>query len=221
MIPVVRTYSFDTSRTLRYFAGHEHFLRKLRKHFLNPSEPWGRLFQVSFLRQLGQKLRANDVSLVEDAYQQAVEIIDAGVRFSAALPLYVRIREHVPEAPERERGVYYFLAEAGFKIVAYGGMIRTAYFMSKNPQESKYTLFKDAWFSLRARALAPKLTNSPNGVRLEYPEVDWFNRENWMTCPNPHPAPRRGRRERPLPAGIDEWLAEVAAPRKESSRDHV
>jgi hypothetical protein len=204
------------------FRDEEHFVSKLRKHYLNPSEPWGRLFGVNFLRQVGQKLREQDVSLVAEAYAQAVEIIDAGVLFAAQQPIFMCVKETVAQQWRLQyRWCYYLLAEAGFKIVAHGGILRSAYFLSKNPQESKYTLFKEAWSAMRLRAMTPRMLEGPAGVEKQQPEVRWFSRQNWTTCPNPHAAPRRTRPPRTKPPGIDEWLDDVAPKRNEISRDSM
>jgi hypothetical protein len=48
---------------------------------------------------------------------------------------------------------YFLLAEPGFKVVAHGGVVRTAYFIAKTPGDSAFTLFRQAWKAIKARAL--------------------------------------------------------------------
>lgn len=83
-----RSYDLPTATTLAFFRDEEHFVRKVRDHFLNPDEPWSRLLGVHFLRQLGQKLAVGEVSVLKAAYDRTLPMLDRGIGFAAALPLF-------------------------------------------------------------------------------------------------------------------------------------
>jgi hypothetical protein len=85
-----RSYQLPTTTTLAFFQDQEHFERKVRDHFLSTNEPWSRLLGVHFLRQLSQKLATGEVSVLEDAYERTLPVLDEGIGFAAAPPLYVR-----------------------------------------------------------------------------------------------------------------------------------
>jgi hypothetical protein len=195
-----RSYRLPAEVSLRIFPDQDRFLVKVRKHFLNPNEPWVRLFGAAFLQQLGRKLNAADVSLVAEAYRKAVEIIDEGVRFAEQQPLYLRIEEEIEQGGRTSRRqVLYLLGRYGFKIVAHGGKIRSAYFMTKSPRDSYFTLFKEAWGALRARALARRYFDSESDQAIVNVGVEFYNRQTWTDCPNPHRKPRRPRPARAVP----------------------
>src|SRR5262249_23093190 len=176
-----RTYELPTATTLAFFRDEEHFARKVRDHFLNPGEPWSRLLGVHFLRQLGQKLSAGEVSVLEAAYERALPVLDSGIGFAAALPLFVRYQAESTygEGKMSRHEGYFLLAEAGFKVVAHGGIVRTAYFLTKTPGDSSFTLFKEAWRAIKARALTRQYVDHKAGRTVLQRQVEWFSPENW------------------------------------------
>lgn len=207
-----RSYELPTATTLAFFRDEEHFARKVRDHFLNPNEPWPRLLGVHFLRQLGQKLDAGEVSVLEAAYDRALPVLNGGIGFAAALPLFVRYQaesDYGDGKLQRHEG-YLLLAEQGFKVVAYGGIVRTAYFVTKTPGDSYFTLFKEAWRAIKARALTRQYVDDKGGRIVLHRHVEWYSPENWAHCPNPHRKPRSVTRPaRPLAPDVAYWLAQV------------
>jgi hypothetical protein len=208
-----RSYELPSATSLAFFKDESHFARKVRDHFLNPGEPWSRLLGVHFLRQLGQKLAAGEVSVLEEAYERSLPVLDQGIGFAAALPLYVRFQAESAygEGKMSCHQGYYLLAEAGFKLVAQGGIIRTAYFLTKTPEDSYFTLFKEAWRAIKARALTQKYIDYKGGRTVLHRRVDWFSPENWARCPNPHRKPQTSVRPvKPLSPEVEFWLEQVA-----------
>jgi hypothetical protein len=207
-----RSYELPSATALAFFKDEEHFARKVRDHFLNPGEPWSRLLGVHFLRQLGQKLSAGEVSVLEEAYERALPVLDGGIRFAAGLPLFVRYEAEVAygEGKMSRHEGYFLLAEAGFKVVAHGGIVRTAYFLTKTPGDSSFTLFKEAWRAIKARALMRQYVDHKAGRTVRHLRVEWFNTENWAHCPNPHRNPRSSARPaKPLSPEVEYWLQRV------------
>lgn len=207
-----RSYQIPTTTTLAFFRDQEHFVRKVRDHFLNPGEPWSRLLGVHFLRQLSQKLAAGEVSVLEAAYDRVLPVLDGGIGFAAALPLFIRYlaESDYGDGHMRRHEGYFFLAEAGFKVVAHGGIVRTAYFLAKTPGDSAFTLFRKAWKAIKARALRPQYVDHRAGRTVRHLRVEWFSPENWARCPNPHRKPRTSPRPgRPLPPEVEYWLQRV------------
>jgi hypothetical protein len=208
-----RSYELPAATSLAFFKDEEHFARKVRDHFLNPGEPWSRLLGVHFLRQVGQKLAAGEVSVLEEAYGRTVPVLDGGIGFAAALPLFVRYRAELDYGEgkmSRHQG-YFLLAEAGFKVVAHGGTVRTAYFLTKTPGDSYFTLFKEAWRAIKARALTRQYVDHKGGRTVLHRRVEWFSPENWAHCPNPYRKPRSSARPaKPLPPEVEYWLEQVA-----------
>lgn len=207
-----RQYKLPRAMAIQFFRSAEHFALKVRKHFLCPQEPWHRLFGADFLKSAGKNWSAQSVTVVAEAYAKAVDILDGAIRFAEHLPLYVRARQ---EFEFRRRGypsqqrVFYFLDRSGFKTVAFRGVLRTAYFCCKTANDSAYTLFREAWASLRARALSKQyVSDHPRGLVHNH-HVDLFSQENWKTCPNPHPSDRPPRPSRALPEDVALWLDEV------------
>jgi hypothetical protein len=208
-----RTYQLPTATNLAFFRDEEHFAQKVRDHFLNPSEPWSRLLGVHFLRQLGQKLASREVSVLEAAYDRALPVLDGGISFAAALPLFVRYQAESAygEGKMHRHEGYFLLAEAGFKVVAHGGIVRTAYFLSKTPGDSAFTLFREGWKAIKARALTRQYVDVKGGRTVLHRRVEWFSPENWARCPNPHRKPRTAPRPaKPLPPDVEYWLQRVA-----------
>lgn len=219
MIAVVScTYHLPEPTELQLFPDEERFLKKVRKHFLNPNEPWHRLFGERFLQQLRRKLDEGDVSLVGEAYDKAVAVLDVGLCYAEEQPLYLRVLEEV----ERDgvtvlREAYHLIARQGYKVVAHGGKVRTVYFMGKSACDSYFTLFKEAWSTTRARALARQYVDRDSGAVVRPLRREWFSPENWAVCPNPHQQARgpgggpRHHRRRPgrLPADIEDWLEQA------------
>lgn len=187
-----RSYEIPAATSLAFFKDEQHFARKVRDHFLNPGEPWSRLLGVHFLRQLGQKLGAGEVSVLGAAYERALPVLDSGIGFAAALPLFVRYQAESAfrEGKMTRHEGYFFLAEAGFKVVAHGGIVRTAYFLTKTPGDSAFTLFKEAWRAIKARALTRQYVDHKAGRTVVHRDVEWFSSKNWTRCPNPHRKPR-------------------------------
>lgn len=208
MIPLeTQVYELPETTDLQFFTSEAHFIRKLQKHFLSENEPWSRLFGVKFLQQLGRKLEADDVSTLNDAYRQAVTVLDEGLRFAAGRPLYLRIREILTTKgrPVRQQRVMFLLAKPGFRIVVHSGFVQTAYFQTKTRNDSYFTLFREAWGSLRARGL---LRRSEGHYRtIERLDTEWHSESTWSKCPNPHPPGLR--RGRALPSDIEAWLAKI------------
>lgn len=207
-----RSYDLPTTTTLAFFREEAHFARKVRDHFLNPIEPWSRLLGVNFLRQLGQKLAAGEVSVLQAAYDRVLPALDEGIGFAAALPLFVRYQaesDYGDRNMRRDEG-YFLLAEAGFKVVAHGGIVRTAYFLAKTPEDSAFTLFREAWKAIKARALRRQYVDHKAGWTVLHRRVEWFSPENWARCPNPHRKPRTSPRQgEPLPPDVEYWLQRV------------
>lgn len=207
-----RSYELPSTTALAFFKDEEQFARKVRDHFLNPCEPWSRLLGVHFLRQVGQKLAAGEVSVLEEAYERAVPVLDGGIGFAAELPLFVHYQAEVAyggRKMSRHQG-YLLLAEAGFKVVAHGGTVRTAYFLTKTPGDSYFTLFKEAWRAIKARALTRQYVDHKGGRTVLHQQVEWYSPENWAHCPNPHRKPRSAiRPARPLSPDVEHWLAQV------------
>jgi hypothetical protein len=197
---------------VRYFTSPGQFAEKLRKHFLNPDEPWGRVLGVEFLRRLGRKLKAGDVSGLEEAYGQVVAALDEGVRFAEGCPLYLVVDERVapPCGGSFPRRVHYLLADRGFRVIVHGHHVRTAFFSSKTPSDSNYTLFREAWRALKARGLAPGHTDEETGSRATHDRVEWHSEVTWANCPAP---PGRGPAEGKLPPEVRAWLDELPSGR--------
>jgi hypothetical protein len=207
-----RTYPLPTATDLFFFRDEEHFARKVRDHFLNPNEPWSRLLGVRFLRRLGQKLACNDVSALEAAYERALPVLDRGIAFAAALPLFVRYQAELvyrDGTTHRQEG-YFFVAEPGFRVVAHGGTVCTAYFLAKTPADSAFTLFRQAWKAIKARTLRRQYVDAKWNRIIRYHRVEWFSPENWERCPNPHRKPAVGPRPaESLPPDVHYWLQQV------------
>lgn len=211
--------TFDLRTVVYRLPGEEHltlytsvqqFRRKVEKHFLNPSEPWGRLLKAKFLQQLGQKLKAGDVSLLEEAYQKATEVIHEGLRSAEAAPLYVRVREQVRSlmcaGDVGIRTVIHLVAERGFRIVVRDGAVRTAYFSSKTATDSELTLYLEAWRMVKARGKMSYFFDADVGQEIERLETGWFSDETWKKCPIPEYF-RFGRsRSDRLPPAARAWL---------------
>lgn len=208
-----KSYELPSPTKFTFFKGDEHFARKVHDHFLNPCEPWSRLLGVNFLRRVGQKLGGGEVSILEEVYDKALPVLDGAIRFAASLPVFVH---YEADSDYGGRGKscyegYYLLAEAGFKIVAHGGVVRTAYFLAKTPGDSYFTLFKEAWRAIKARALTRQYVDHKGGRVVAHRRVEWFSPENWARCPNPHRKPRMSARPaKPLSPEIEFWLEQVA-----------
>lgn len=208
-----RSYELPTTTSLAFFKDEEQFARKVRDHFLNADEPWSRLLGVHFLRQLGQKFTAGEVSVLDEAYERIVPILDAGVGSAEALPLFVRFQAEsvFGDGKMKCHQGFYLLAEAGFKLVAHDGVIRTAYFLTKTPGDSYFTLFREAWRAIKARALRRQYVDHKGGRTVLHRHVEWFSLENWTCCPNPHRKPHSSTRSRkPLSPEVENWLEQVA-----------
>lgn len=195
--------------SLGFFTSPEHFERKLRKHFLNVNEPWSRLLGVKFLHQVGQKLAADDVSMLGEAYRQVVSVLDEGVRFSADCPLFLAVRQTltVRGSLPRKLRCLFLLAKPGFRIVAHSGFIQTAYFQTKSRNDSYFTLFRESWGSLRASGLLRRIELTDR--TYERLDVKWHNEDTWSKCPNPHPERRSAKRSQRLPPAVQAWLTEI------------
>ncbi|GIW89995.1 MAG: hypothetical protein KatS3mg109_0427 [Pirellulaceae bacterium] len=207
-----RSYQLPTTTTLTFFRDAEHFAQKVRDHFLNAGEPWSRLLGVRFLRQLRQKLAAGEVSILEVAYDRVLPVLDGGISFAAALPLFVRYQavSDFGGGNVRQHEGYFLLAKAGFKVVAHGGIVRTAYFLAKTPRDSAFTLFRQAWKAIKARALTRQYVDDKAGRTVVHRRVEWFSPENWARCPNPHRKPRTSPRPgKLLPSEVEYWLERV------------
>lgn len=206
-----RSYELPSRTELAFFKDENHFKLKVCDHFLNPAEPWSRLLGVKFLRRVRQKLAAGEVSVLEQVYADAIPVLDEGVQFAVDLPLFVRFEAEFSFGGGRNstHEGWYMLAKAGFKVVAHGGIVRTAYFVSKTPGDSYFTLFKEAWRSIKARALTKQYTDHKGGRTVRHKQVEWFNTDNWTRCPNPHKKPPSSARKKALPPEIERWLEDV------------
>jgi hypothetical protein len=208
-----RSYQLPKATPLAFFKDEEQFARKVRDHFLNPGEPWSRLLGVHFLRQLGQKLTAGEVSVLEEAYERTLPVLDSGIDFAAVLPLFVRFQAEFVfgEGKMNCHQGFFLLAEAGFKLVAHGGIVRTAYFLTKTPGDSYFTLFREAWRAIKARALTRQYVDHKGGRTVRHRSVEWFSPENWAHCPNPHRKPKSSvLPAKPLSPEVEYWLEQVA-----------
>ena len=211
-------YHLPTEQEVRFFASPDHFLRKVRKHFLNPDEPWSRLLGVHFLGTLGRKLRVGDVSELEAAYRTVVDVLDEGIQFSGRCPLYLVVSERVapPEGGEFSRQVHYLLSDRGFRVIIHGRCVRTAFFSSKTPSDSNFTLFREGWLAMKSRGLCRQYTDKLTGDHITQDEVEWYSRETWAKCPTLSRTRTTSLPDQPvddetsgmgiLPAGILDWL---------------
>lgn len=202
-----QVYDLPETTELTFFSSEAHFTQKLQKHFLSENEPWSRLIGVRFLQQVSRKLEANDVSALNDAYCHAVAVLDEGLQFAAQCPLYLRIHEIMTMNGRfaRQQQVLFLLAKSGFRIVVHSGFVQTAYFHTKSRNDSYFTLFRESWGALHARGVRRR--SERHDRTTERLSTEWHNESNWSKCPNPHPPGLR--RGRPLPSGIDSWLAKT------------
>ena len=211
-------YRLPSEQDVRFFASPDHFLRKVRKHFLDPSEPWGRLLGAHFLGRLGRKLKAGDVSEVETAYRRVVEVLDEAIQFAERCPLYLVVSERITRAAggEFSRQVHYLVSDRGLRVIVHGRCARTAYFCSKTPSDSYSTLFREAWMATKARGLCHQYREKATGNLAFQDMVEWYSRESWAKCPK---LSRKYTTFRPdptmddedsgmsrLPTGIRHWL---------------
>lgn len=110
----------------------------------------------------------------------------------------------------RRHDGYLLLAESGFKVVAQSVIVRTANFLAKTPGDSAFTLFREAWKAIKARALMRQYVDHKAGRTVLHRRVEWFSPENWARCPNPHRKPRMSPQPgKPLPPEVEYWLQRV------------
>lgn len=195
---------------VKFFRSLEHFLLKARKHFLADEEVWERLLGVKKIKKFSKKLADESVddAEVQSFYDRVVGEITRGIQFAEALPLYVAAEEKVEFESSRNftRRVLYLLAEPGFRIVIYGGVVRTAFFATA-ANESYYTLFREGWRAIRARVLVKKkYRREDSTATTEICDREWFNDDHWSKCPTPHQRPPRSLK---TPDGQQGWLDEL------------
>lgn len=99
----------------------------------------------------------------------------------------------------------HLLAERGFRVIVHSGVLQTAYFSTKSRNDSYFSLFREAWRSMRQRALVRQYSREDQVIRTM--SVEWHSSVNWSRCPNPH-APAAHPRRVPHDS-IAAWLDEV------------
>lgn len=188
-----RTYSLADGRQIEiaFFGDEDRFRHTLTDHFLNASEPWERLLGAKFLRSARQKVDAGSVSIMGEAYDLVVPVLDAGIVFSIELPVYVEFRqERQPDSGLRINvsDGFYFLSEAGFLMVVredrfWGLLLRTAWFEvgPKGPNQSKATLFRNAWQYVKKRSKGYR--DSKGGEDVRHIQIVQVSPQNWERCP--------------------------------------
>lgn len=199
-----RKYELPHDAKLKFFNDPAHFAQHARDHFLSPREPWHRLLGAQRVRRIAAVDLKQDHLALQELYDHVVPIVDEGVQFSIRLPVYVIFSSNVETYTGREFSIsgFYFIAEAGFKVIANGGVIRSVYFCNKTENDSKHTLFHQAWRTTKIRMLKEKTLDTKH-KRYDSPQsVEFVNEENWRNCPNPHESARRMRTP---PTGWQEW----------------
>lgn len=211
---ITRQYPLPEQSELRFFRDEEHFLEKVKKHFLNPNEPWSRLFGARFLRQFGKELRAGNVSNLEAVYAKAVDVLDHGIKYAVKKPLFLSMRQQITDmnGSTFTRSTMHFLSDKGFRVVAHGGVVRTAWFGSTTPTDSYYTLFRESWRALRSTASKASYLDRDQAHTVKNLEVSWHNDAHWRRCPNPYDRPRLHTRSGKIPPRVAEWLDELGCP---------
>lgn len=190
-------YGGDTV-TIRFFANADRFQHLIEDHVLSEDEPWwDRLIGVRFRRSLCQKMESGDVSLVEagleEAFAECVPVLDAGIAFSAGVPVYVAFaqrRRTLGSADWHDTRGYYFVSRDGLVIIAREDIVRTAFFPGgagiKGGNFSKKDLFRLAWKWVKDIDLH-RLYRDPKGGE-EYAHIALIRvaPENWQRCPKVH-----------------------------------
>ena len=173
--------------TVRFFRDLQRFRHALVDHVLNPREPWHRSLGVSFLKTLCQKFNAGEVSVIEEAYSACVPVLDAGIRFSIGLPVYVEFKQErrpLGSAKPYTTGGFYFLSNQGFLVVVRDDVVRTAGYRGtgiKGVNASKQDLFKEAWKYVRQRSRG-SYVDSKDGEDVRHTMVLMVSPDNWERC---------------------------------------
>lgn len=133
---------------------------------------------------------SGDVSILGEAYDETVPVLDAGIAYSIGVPVYVEFRQERQLAsglPAKESEGFYFLSESGFLIVvredrSRGLLLRTAWFEvgPKGPKQSKATLFRNAWQYVKKRS---SYRDTKGGENVRHVQVTKVSPQNWERCP--------------------------------------
>lgn len=180
-----RQYALPDGQPLSvtFFRDLTHFRHTVNDHFLQPLEPWERLLGVKFLKKVRQKIKAENVSVLEELYLQVVPKLDEGIRFSIELPIYAEFQQErcrVGEDRWYKTAGYFFLSDQGFLMVVRDGLLRTARFQKQisgsNP--SKRELFLAAR-SFVKQCLAKGYVDSKGNENVTQVSYRLITPENW------------------------------------------
>ncbi len=179
----------ETVRLL-FFNNEYHFLEHVRSHFARKDEPWGELFGELTAEKCRQICDRLDVSVVAEVYDRVVQVLDNGIEGAIERPVFIAFTQQFGEADGSRRQGYCFLADEGYYVVAHGGRVRTALFVSDAASDSPTTRFRKAWHALKRKFGQQSYDDSKGSDRVQNEQVCWVSEENWNVCPiTESPAP--------------------------------
>jgi hypothetical protein len=204
MSMIVRTYERLPDRVqLQFFRHPGDFRHHARKHFLSAAEPWSEILP-SFPR--GDPDKWNDRT-TDQAYEQAVEVLEEGIRSAEERLLFVRFRERRRPAEGgavRETKGIYLLAREGYVVVVEADIVRTAYFCGKHPEDPWLVRFEKGWNHIKKRERYCRSRECYHdevcGELVQVTNFDPHSPPNWEqlpALPGVAPAPAG-----PLPSGL-------------------
>lgn len=181
-----REYALPDGRRLpiKLYRDVNHFQHTVNDHFLHPLEPWERLLGVKFLKKTRQKLKAGEVSVLEELYDRVVPILDEGIQFSIRVPVYAVFEQErcrLGDIRWYATGGCFFLAKAGFLVVARDGLLRSARFVRKMGQkqnEPKWRLFHEARRHVR-ETLSKDYIDSKDKEYVKQVSHAFITPDNW------------------------------------------
>jgi len=187
-----QTYSLkDGAHQIQFFPSMERFLVHVKDHFCNKNEPWSRLLGQKRVKRICQKISRNEVPFTEtvDFYEKVASILKDGITFSAACPVYAMINERVrylKNNKSKEHIAVHFLASHGYIIVCSGNIVKSAYFVGHNPNDSYFSLFKNGWKKINASCAKKEYYDNKGKTHHKTLAVIKESVKNWENCPNPH-----------------------------------
>jgi hypothetical protein len=188
-----RDYHLPRRTTLQFFDNWNSFQVHADKHFLK--YPFCRLFDASFAEQVRQQIASGQVPLLGAFYGRVFPRLEAGVRFAADLPVYIRYVALVTLDVGRKfkESGFYFLAKEGFQVGAHTGVVRTAFYTEQREGFSEFARFRDAWLRLRRHTVVDgSYYDSANRRRYDYDRrlLVFSSPANWLPHdPDPHAEP--------------------------------
>lgn len=125
-----REYALPDGRPLsiQFFRDLNHFQHVVNDHILHPLEPWERLLGVKFLNKARQKMKAGEVSVLEEVYDRVSPKLDEGIRFSISLPMYAEFEQErcrMGDTRWYKTSGYFFLSDQGLLMVIRDGVLRS------------------------------------------------------------------------------------------------